>query len=182
VATSEQTGQLGLAEYLAATLRLVLLGGAAIAAMGVAGRFLQWPLLSATLGPTIYVFMAHPRSESARLRSAVVGHATAVAAGLFSVAVFGLWNHPASNMAGHVTLHQAGASAVALGITLAVLHLAQAHHAPAGATALLVATGIAHPGRPLFGLMIGVGAVVALGPALGRFPLGRTGLAEEEQQ
>lgn len=121
-----------------AALRLLLLGTLVLFVVGVASRFIQWSLLTAALGPTLYVFLAHPDSETARLRAAVIGHA--------------------------------------VGATLGILELTNTHHAPAASTALLVATGLARPGAPLYGLLIGLAGVIALGPLLGRVPLGRAAM------
>lgn len=165
-----------------AAVRLFVLGAALVTVVGVGGRLLEWPLLSATLGPTLYVFLAHPSSETSRLRAAVVGHGTAVALGLAALAVFGLWNHPAAALVGHSSLRQAGAAATAVGGTLAVLHLTRSHHAPAAATAILVATGLARPGRPLWGLLVGLAGVMVIGPLLARTPFGRAALAEHRRQ
>ena len=62
-------------------LRYLLLTGVLVGAVGIAGRFLAWPLLTSTVGPTAYVFAAHPRTEAARSRNALVGHAVASPAG-----------------------------------------------------------------------------------------------------
>lgn len=156
-----------------AGLRLFVMGAIAIAAVAIGGRFLQWPLLTATLGPTVYVFVAHPESETARVRNAVLGHLCAVGAGVAMLAAFGLWHHPATAVEGHSDLRQAGAAALAVGITLLALHVTRSHHAPAAATALLVATGLARPGKPFFGLLIGLGAVILVVPLVARLPLGR---------
>ena len=167
-------------ERLSSAARLFLLGATLLACVGVGGRFLEWPLLTATLGPTLYVFLAHPQSETSRVRAAVIGHGTAVALGLAALAVFGLWSHPASAVLGHSSLRQAGAAAVAVGGTLAVLQLTRTHHAPAAATAILVATGLARPGLRLFGLLIGLAGVVILGPLLARLPFGRSAVAAQQ--
>ena len=169
-------------DRLSAAARLFLLGSALLACVGIGGRFLEWPLLTATLGPTLYVFLAHPQSETSRVRSAVIGHGTAVALGLAALAAFGLWTHPASAVLGHSSLRQAGAAAVAVGCTLAVLQLTRSHHAPAAATAILVATGLARPGLPLFGLVVGLAGVVILGPLLARLPLGRAAIAKQQAE
>ncbi|MHB1536380.1 MAG: hypothetical protein ACYC1D_17580, partial [Acidimicrobiales bacterium] len=79
---------------LAVGVRNLLLGGSLIGAVGLAGRFLPWPLLTATLGPTAYVFVAHPSAETSRWRNAVLGHAVAVGSGLAALAAWGLWHHP----------------------------------------------------------------------------------------
>lgn len=159
--------------------RFLLLGGVLIGAAGVAAHFQGWPWLQTTLGPTVYVFVAHPHSESARLHNAIGGHAVAIGAGLFSLAVFGLWHHPSVPATHHTLLTQMGASALALALTLFFLELLDVHHAPAGATALLISTGIARPYHPLYGLILGLALVIALGPLLARFPFRREAVAEE---
>ena len=162
--------------------RLLGLGGCMLAGIGVAGHFIAWPLLTTTLGPTLYVFLAHPKSETARLRSAIIGHGTAIAVALASLAIFGLWTHPSISAVGHASLHQAAAAGLAVGLTLAILQAVGYHHAPAAATALLISTGIAAPGKPLFGLLIGLAVVIALGPVLGKVPFGRIRIAHEMRE
>ncbi len=71
---------------------------------------------------------------------------------------------------GRETLAQIGAQVLAVGVTVAVLTILNAHHAPAGASALLVASGIARPGPPLFGLVLGLGVVLVASPLLSRLP------------
>lgn len=127
----------------------------------------SWPFLTATLGPTAYVFAAHPRSEAARIRNAAFGHAVAIGAGVGALAAFGLWNHASINATGAPSLAQVGAAAVGTGVTVMVLELVGSHHAPAAATALLIATGLAKPGRPLAGLAVGLAIVLILGPLSG---------------
>ena len=63
-------------------MRYLLLTGVLVGAVGIAGRYLAWPLLTSTVGPTAYVFAAHPGSEAARFRNALIGHAVAIACGL----------------------------------------------------------------------------------------------------
>lgn len=165
----------GVTQRLVVALRFLILMGVSLAAIGVAGHFLTLPLLASTLGPTSYVFAAHPKSEGASRRSAVIGQSTAVAAGLFCLAVFGLWQHQSISAQGHLVLAQVGAAALAGALTIAGLEIFNAHHAPAGATALLIATGIAKPGPGLYGLLIGLSLLILLGPELGRWlPLARS--------
>ena len=166
--------------WVAAT-RLLVLTGAVVGAVGVAGRFLSWPLLTSTVGPTAYVFAAHPASDAARVRNAWVGHAVAVAAGLAALAAFGLLHRPSVSASGAPSLRQAAAAACAAGITVAVLQLAGSHHAPAAATALLIATGLAKPGAPLIGLVLGLAVVLVCAPLLTRLPLGRAAVAEGDR-
>jgi hypothetical protein len=148
-------------------------------AVGVAGHFVAWPVLTSTLGPTVYVFAANPGTEAARFRNATVGHAVAIVVGLGAVATFGLWNHAPVSPSHGPTLAQAAAAAAAAGVTLFVLELVGSHHAPSAASALLVATGLARPGKPLLGLVVGLVIVLVLGPLSGRLPLARHQTAEE---
>ncbi|MGH9103226.1 MAG: HPP family protein [Acidimicrobiales bacterium] len=154
-------------------LRLGVLGAGALVAVGLVDHFSNWPVLTTALGPTAYVLIAHPRSETARARNAVVGHAVGIGAALASLAVFGLWSAPSTYRIGHASLAQAGAAAMAIGLTLALLHLLRTHHAPAAATTLLVATGLARFGRPLAGLVVGLAIVIALASVLVFVPVPR---------
>lgn len=158
---------------MAAGVRHLFVTGVVLAAVGVAGELTSSPLLTATLGPTAYVFAAHPDTEMARLRNAVAGHGVAIAAGVAALAAFGLWHHPALTTTGRPSFAQTAAAATAVGVSLLVLELVGYHHAPAAATALLVTTGLARPGRPLLGLTVGLIIVLALGPLSGRVPWAR---------
>lgn len=160
-------------------LRFALITAVLVAAIGSADDLLEWPLLTSTIGPTIYVFAAHPDSAAARTRNAVVGHATAVAAGVASLAVFGLWHAAPATRTGHVDGPQVGATVTALALTLFVLELLHSHHAPAAATAMLISTGLARPGMPLLGLATGLAVALTLSPLVTRIPLFRRKAARE---
>lgn len=161
------------ATRLALGVRYLLLTGVLVAAVGIAGRFLSWPLLTSTIGPTAYVFAAHPRSEAAKFRNALVGHAVAVACGLLALAVFGLLQHPSVSATGAPSLSQVAAAVLGTGLTVFLLEVVGSHHAPSAATALLITTGLAKPGAPLIGLVLGIAIVIALGPLIGRIPVAR---------
>jgi hypothetical protein len=158
---------------LALGARYLLLTAVLVGAVGIAGRYLAWPLLTSTVGPTAYVFAAHPRSEGARFRNALVGHAVAIGCGLGALAVFGLGRYPSISETGAPSLRQISAAMTAVGLTVLVLELVGSHHAPSAATALLVTTGLAKPGAPLIGLALGLAIVITLGPLVGRTPLAR---------
>ena len=152
-----------------------------MAGVGIGAAFTAWPLLTSTLGPTAYVFVAHPGQEAPRLRDAAVGHSVGLAVGLVALLAFGLWQAPAATAEEHLPLAQAGAAAAAVAATLMALELLRSHHAPAAATALLVATGLARPGRPLLGLIIGLAVVLAVAPLVARIPLARSESREEQE-
>ena len=165
---------------LALGMRFLLLTGVLVGAAGIAGRYLAWPVLTSTIGPTAYVFAAHPSSEAARFRNAVAGHAVAIACGLGALAIFGLVRYPSVSETGSPSLAEVAAAIVAVGLTVFLLELVGSHHAPSAATALLIATGLAKPGAPLIGLVLGLAIVIALGPLIGRIPFAR-GASQLEQ-
>jgi len=148
-------------------LRLGALGGLVALVLGLADHVFSWPFLTSAIGPTAYVLIADPGSNTSRVRNASIGHAAGIAAGLTGLAVFGLWHAPSVATTGRASLDQAGAAAVALAATLLVLQLVKAHHAPAAASSILVATGLARPVLPLAGLVVGLAAVILAAPLLG---------------
>lgn len=170
----------GIGGRLGFACRLALMTGVAITAVGLVDHFTQWPLLTAALGPTAYVLIAHPRSVSARLPNAVLGHSVAIAVGLAALAIFGLWNAASISKVGHGSLRQAGAAGLAVGVTLLLLHGLRAHHAPSAATTLLIATDQARVGPPLYGLVIGLAAILMLAFVLNAIPLWREGLERSD--
>jgi hypothetical protein len=154
-------------------VRYLLLTGVLVGAVGLAGRFLAWPLLTSTIGPTAYVFAAHPGSEPARFRNALAGHCVAFGCGLAALAIFGLTRYPSISTTGSPSLRQVAAAATGVGFTVLLLEMVGSHHAPAAATTLLITTGLAKPGAPLVGLVLGLVIVISLGPLVGRLPLAR---------
>lgn len=151
-------------------LRYLLVTSALVGAVGIGGQYLGWPLLTSTVGPTAYIFAAHPHSEGARFRNALIGHGVAIACGLAALAAFGLVRSPSISETGSPSAAQVAAAVLGVGLTVFVLELAGSHHAPSAATALLITTGLAQPGAPLIGLVLGLAIVIALGPLSGRIP------------
>ncbi|MET8965869.1 HPP family protein [Streptomyces sp. NPDC004074] len=136
--------------------RLFVLAGALLAGVGVVGQSVGWVLLTTTLGPTAYLLLAHPQTESAQLRCCLLGHACATVSGLACLAAFGLWHNPPTIEQPHGTWRQIAAQALAVALTLLLLVLLDAHHPPAASTALLIASGLARPGPPLYGMLTGL--------------------------
>ena len=161
-------------------LRYLLLTGVLVGAVGIAGRYLAWPLLTSTVGPTAYVFASHPDNEAVRLRNALVGHGVAIACGLCALAAFGLIRYPSISTTGSPSAAQVAAAVLGVGLTIFLLELAGSHHAPSAATALLITTGLAAPGAPLIGLVLGLAVVIVLGALIGRIPLARRASDEEQ--
>jgi hypothetical protein len=154
-------------------VRYLRLTGVVVGVVGVAGHSLAWPLITSTVGPTAYMFAADPELEPSRARTAVIGHTVALGAGLGALVAFGPLHHASVSTTETASFTQAAAAATAAGGTVAVLEVVGSHHAPAAATALLIATGLAKPGAPLIGLLLGLVIVITLGPLIGWAPLGR---------
>jgi hypothetical protein len=156
----------------ASAVHYMLVIGVAVGAAALLGHWVSWPLLTSALGPTAYVFAAHPSSVTARVRNATGGHAVAIGVGVGSLALFGLLHHPSVAVAGSPSLAQVGAAVLAVCATMLVLEVINLHHAPAAASTLLVATGSARPGKPLEGLVIGLAIVIIVGPLSSKVPWG----------
>jgi hypothetical protein len=161
-------------------LRLLIQSASLVAVIGVVGHFAGLVLVTSTVGPTAYMMLAHPDEVTARVRNAVAGHGVAIGCGLACAAAFGIWQHPPMSRLGNTTLDQAGATALATALTLAALAVMGSHHAPSAATAVLVSSGIAPPGRPLYGLVTGLALVMILAPVLARLPGARRQTVELE--
>lgn len=143
-------------------LRLLILSGILLAGVGAAGHGLGDVWLTTTLGPTAYILLAHPESPEARLSSTLIGQGVAIALALAFLAAFGLWNHPSIAETHRDTFDQIGAQALAVGLTLLVLAVLDKHNPPAAATALLITSGIARPGAPLYGLLEGLAVTIVV--------------------
>jgi hypothetical protein len=161
-------------------LRLLIQSASLVAVIGVVGHFAGLVMVTSTVGPTAYLMLAHPDEVTARVRNAVAGHGVAIGCGLACAAAFGIWQHPPMSRLGNATLDQVGATALATAVTLAALTVMGSHHAPAAATAVLISSGIAPPGRALYGLIAGLALVMILAPVLARLPGARTQTVELE--
>lgn len=161
--------------------RVAIPAAGAVAVVAAVDHVVAFPLLFASIGPTAYQLFYDPGHEQSKVARAGTAHLVAALAGLAGLAAFGLFFAPSALTSGHVTPMRIGAVAVGLALTLAVLELLDAHHAPAGATNLLVTTGIAGPWTPFAGLLGGVAlllcavAIIDQLPWAGRQPRDATG-------
>lgn len=151
-------------------LRMAVLAGGALCLVGLAGTFAGVPMLTATLGPTAYLFFVKPGPRLETLRGAGLGHGVGIAAGLVGLVAAGRWHLESAYLFHANTVSEAFSAAIALAITLLVLHLLRAHHPPAASTTVLVASGLAGPGRLLIGLVLGLAALVLLQLVLNEIP------------
>ncbi|OIK29234.1 HPP family protein [Streptomyces malaysiense] len=102
-----------------------------------------------------------------------------MASGLACLAAFGLWDHPSVVSRHGDTARQSVAQALAVGLTVFFLHLVDAHHPPAAATALLITSGITRPGPPLYGMLTDLALVLVLAPVLAKTLHGPSGVDSE---
>lgn len=138
--------------------------------IGLVG-LLSWgggmPLLSASLGPTVYLVVDHPLHQSASLRNIVIAHAVAVGVGWLCLWLFGL-SGAGSVMTLGVSPLRIAAVMSALGCASAVTLLLRAGHPPAASTTLLITLGIFQRPMEVASLYGGVLLVSLVGLALNR--------------
>ena len=143
-------------------LRTAVVAAGSVVVVALADHYLSFPLLFTALGPTAYQLAFQPEQETSRLRNALAGHSVAIISGMAALAIFGLWTAAPLVITGPASLGRVGAVGFAMAATLLILEAARLHHAPAGTSALLVATSLARPGPRLEGLCLGLLTVIIL--------------------
>jgi CBS domain-containing membrane protein len=139
----------------------------ALAVSGLAAYLTKQPLLFPSLGPTAFMFFETPLAESASPRNAMIGHAVAISAGVFSLAAFRLLHAPNVLQAG-VSPARIGAAALSVALTGAVLLVLRSGHPPAGATTLIVSLGLFERLNDLIALALGVVLLTIVGWLMNR--------------
>lgn len=138
-----------------------------IAVAGLCAWAFKEPLIFPSLGATAFLIFETPTAEVGTVRNTIIGHAVAVLAALVAIAVFGLLGH-ASVFEGGVTVARAGAMALAVGLTGGALRLLRAAHPPAGATTIIVSSGLLDQADQMVLVMVGVSIVALTGLLLNR--------------
>lgn len=133
--------------------------------IGTAAMVTRQPFIFPSLGPTALMIFAHPLRRDAAPRHVLIGHALGAGSGYLALAITGLLNVPFTTS---VSLHRVLAAAIALALTAALMTLARAEHAPAGATTLIVALGILPLLRDFIALMLAVAALTLVGLLINR--------------
>ena len=126
----------------------------ALAVSGLAAYVAKQPLLFPSLRPTALLFFERPMAATSSPRNTLIGHAVAVGAGAFSLAVFGLLDDPSIHVE-NVTPARIGTASLSLALTGAVLLLLNSSHPPTGATTLIVSLGFLHTPSEMAALMGG---------------------------
>jgi CBS domain-containing membrane protein len=135
--------------FLNGFITIALLAGVAMATRS--------PFVFPSLGPTAFLFFFTPRAPAATPRHTIYGHAIGILCGYGALWLFGL-QHAAPAMATGVSAARAGAAALSLASTGAVMILLKAAHPPAGATTLIISLGIVT--RPFHLIVIEIAVAV----------------------
>ena len=139
----------------------------AIAISGLAAWGFDEPLLFPSLGATAFLIFETPMAEVGTPRNTVIGHAVGILAAALSLAIFGLLDAPSAFEEG-VTAARVGAVALSVGLTGGVLRLLRAAHPPAGATTIIVSSGLLADGDQMLAVAVGVLIVTIAGWILNR--------------
>jgi CBS-domain-containing membrane protein len=142
-------------------------GGLAILVVGLIAWYSDLPLLFPALGPTAFILFSKPFSPDATPRSVVVGHFAGIVSGLVVGQLVGLlWSPVTLETAG---LHTFCGAALALALTCLLLVWLSCPHAPACASALIVALGVVDDWRGLLAMAIGVVMLTLQAVCVNRF-------------
>jgi CBS-domain-containing membrane protein len=139
----------------------------AIGLSGLWAYIVKQPLVFPSLGATAFLIFETPMAEVGTPRNTVVGHMVGVAAGVGSLALFGLLDAPSVYVSG-VTLGRVGAIALAVALTGGILRVVRSAHPPAGATTIIVASGLLARPRQILDVLIGVVLLTIAGWCLNR--------------
>ena len=139
----------------------------AISLSGVAAWAFDEPLLFPSLGATAFLFFETPMAEIASPRNAIIGHVVAVIAAVVALTLFGLLDAPSAYEAG-VVPERIGAVALAVAMTGGGLRLLRSAHPPAGATTIIVSSGLLDDPAQLAAVVAGVAILTAASLGLNR--------------
>jgi hypothetical protein len=109
--------------------------------VGSIGYAAQAVWLFPSLGPTVALQILSPHRESARPYHVIAGHLCGLAAGLLAVFLTGAQAAAPAVLGAPMALPHVWACTIAMALTVVFQQLLRARHAPAYATALLVALG-----------------------------------------
>jgi len=127
----------------------------AIGLSGIWAYLLKEPLIFPSLGATAFIIFETPMAEVGSPRNTMIGHTVGVLAGALSLAIFGLLGKPSLYVAG-VTPGRVAAIALAVALTGGVLRVLRSAHPPAGATTIIVASGLLANAHNMAFLLLGV--------------------------
>jgi CBS-domain-containing membrane protein len=112
-----------------------------IAVMSAVALATGSPFVFPSLGPTAFLHFYTAMAPAASPRNTVCGHVIGVAAGVGSLAVFGL-SDAGPALAEGMSGSRVGAVALSLGLTSGAMVWLRVPHPPAGATTMIISLGI----------------------------------------
>jgi CBS domain-containing membrane protein len=139
----------------------------AIGLSGVWAYVVKEPLVFPSLGATAFIIFETPMAEVGSPRNTIVGHTVGILAGALSLAIFGLLNAPSLYVSG-LSVARVCAMALAVALTGGVLRTIRSAHPPAGATTIIVASGLLHTPRQMLDVLVGVALLTIAGWLLNR--------------
>jgi len=148
-------------------LFMFLNGFVTIAVLSAVAMLSGTPFVFPSLGPTAFLFFFTPRAPAATPRHTIYGHAIGIVCGYVALRLFGL-EHAAPAMVTGVSAARAGAAALSLASTGALMILLRAAHPPAGATTLIISLGIVTRPFHLMVIEIAVGILTLQAIAINR--------------
>lgn len=148
--------------------------GISIAIIGTVAMLTHEPWVFPSLGPTAFILFAAPFSAQASPRNAISGHLIGIGAGALSLALFGLLS-VAPDLE-DVSIERISAVTLALALTLSVMVWVGVPHAPAAATAMIVALGVLQTPKDFAVMTLAVIALVIIGAVINRVAGRRTPL------
>jgi CBS domain-containing membrane protein len=119
------------------------------------------PLLFPAIGASTFIVFFAPRTSLAAPRNLVLGHTLGAALGAAAAWLFGVEAH-AAWLAGDGAWAAVGAASLALACTSASMATLDLPHPPAGATTLIVATGLMGGLADLAAIVVSALALVGL--------------------
>ncbi len=127
----------------------------AIGLSGLWAWIVKQPLLFPSLGATAFLIFETPMAEVGSPRNTIIGHSVGIAAAALALAVFGLYGTASVYVTG-MTLERVGAIALAVALTGGTLRLLRSAHPPAGATTIIVASGLLQKPVQMLDIFVGV--------------------------
>ncbi len=148
----------GQASRRAVALRVVLGTAITTTIIGLLAWVLHEPFVFPSLGPMTFLLFFTPMAAMSAPRNAIIGQAIGVGSGYLALVAFGLLQTPADLM--DLTLIRVGAIVMALTLSFGLMIWWGFPHAPAGATAMIIALGILRTPLELSIMMLAVVTVV----------------------
>jgi CBS domain-containing membrane protein len=143
-------------------------GGLAVLIISLCAWVTDVPLLFPALGPTAFILFSGPFSPAGAPRSVILGHLVAMASGLAA------WHWVNLVSGGSLSLDAGGwltcvSASLALAMTCLLLVRLSAPHAPACASALIIAVGAVTDWFGVLAMVIGVVMMTLQAVAVNRF-------------